>query len=208
MPKESDIIIGQNIKTYRKENKLTQKELAHLIGKSEITIRKYERGDITIPTVVLLLIAKILKTSLFKLIYLAYPYSKDLKSFMEYLPELEKEIGFELDPNGNPTVKLFSEDGGLLLGFGSFENYDEHVDYSIRSLHLELFIESLRDLGCAVTLHSQNNPDGTFKDKWKIVFENMDIMLSNEELFDFKNDVINFIKFKLYDLSQNKTDQE
>lgn len=39
--------IGDNIKTYRKQNKLTQKELGDLINKSTISIRKYEANDIT-----------------------------------------------------------------------------------------------------------------------------------------------------------------
>lgn len=38
--------IGLNIKRYRKEKGLTQEELASKIGKSTITIRKYESGDI------------------------------------------------------------------------------------------------------------------------------------------------------------------
>lgn len=35
-------IIGTNIKKYRKEKGYTQKQLAELIGKAEITIRRYE----------------------------------------------------------------------------------------------------------------------------------------------------------------------
>ena len=38
--------IGLNIKRYRKEKGLTQEELASKIGKSTITIRKYESGAI------------------------------------------------------------------------------------------------------------------------------------------------------------------
>ena len=35
-------IIGKNIKKYRKEKGYTQKQLAELLGKAEITIRRYE----------------------------------------------------------------------------------------------------------------------------------------------------------------------
>ena len=38
--------IGDNIKKYRKLNKLTQKELGELINKSTISIRKYEANNI------------------------------------------------------------------------------------------------------------------------------------------------------------------
>ena len=42
-------IIADNIKNLRKINVLTQKDLAKLVHKSEITIRKYESGDTFIP---------------------------------------------------------------------------------------------------------------------------------------------------------------
>ena len=40
---------GFFLRGIRKENKLTQKKFGELIGKSEITIRKYESGEINIP---------------------------------------------------------------------------------------------------------------------------------------------------------------
>ncbi len=39
--------LGENIKKIRKQKSLTQKKLAEKIGKKEITIRKYENGDIS-----------------------------------------------------------------------------------------------------------------------------------------------------------------
>lgn len=45
--------IGANIKKYRKEKKITQKQLAELIGKTESSIQKYEAGKVEIPTSVL-----------------------------------------------------------------------------------------------------------------------------------------------------------
>ena len=43
----SKMTIGDNIKKYRKQNNLTQKQLGELIDKSTISIRKYEANDIT-----------------------------------------------------------------------------------------------------------------------------------------------------------------
>lgn len=40
--------IGERIKLLRKEKGLTQKQLAELIHKSEITVRKYEANDISL----------------------------------------------------------------------------------------------------------------------------------------------------------------
>lgn len=51
-------IIGQKIKQQRKKQKITQLELANLIGKTESSIRKYEKGLVNIPTDVLELIAE------------------------------------------------------------------------------------------------------------------------------------------------------
>lgn len=45
--------IGDNIKKARNNKKITQKQLGKLIGKSDRTIQKYEKGDITPPIAVL-----------------------------------------------------------------------------------------------------------------------------------------------------------
>lgn len=42
-------VIGKNIRKYRKNNKLTQSELAKKIGRTESSIRKYEKGIVKIP---------------------------------------------------------------------------------------------------------------------------------------------------------------
>lgn len=45
--------VGENIKTYRKNKHLTQKQLADKIGLSEITIRRYEKNT-NVPTIEIL----------------------------------------------------------------------------------------------------------------------------------------------------------
>lgn len=55
--------LGENIKKYRKKNKLTQAELGEKIGKSERTIRGYE-ADTTSPTTdIIIKIAEALGTT-------------------------------------------------------------------------------------------------------------------------------------------------
>ena len=61
-------IVGQKIKQQRKNKKITQYELANLIGKTENSIRKYEKGLVNIPVDVLKLIAKSLEISVYDLI--------------------------------------------------------------------------------------------------------------------------------------------
>lgn len=53
--------IGDNIKKYRKDMNLTQKQLGEMINKSTITIRKYESNDTIPPIDVLTEISKALK---------------------------------------------------------------------------------------------------------------------------------------------------
>lgn len=53
----------ENLKRIRKEKKLTQKQLAELLNKQEITVRKYESGEISPPLKVIEEIAKILDVS-------------------------------------------------------------------------------------------------------------------------------------------------
>lgn len=56
-------IVGMNIKQARKQKKMKQKELAELIGRTESSIRKYEKGLIDVPNEVIGLIARTLDVS-------------------------------------------------------------------------------------------------------------------------------------------------
>lgn len=56
-------IVGMNIKQARKQKKMKQKELAELIGRTESSIRKYEKGLIDVPNKVIGLIARTLDVS-------------------------------------------------------------------------------------------------------------------------------------------------
>ena len=55
--------IGKKIKERRRECKITQAELAERIGKTESSIRKYEKGLVAIPTDVIERIAETLETT-------------------------------------------------------------------------------------------------------------------------------------------------
>lgn len=46
MSNQFSIRVGNNIKKYRKDNKMTLKELAEKIGLTEATVQKYEAGNI------------------------------------------------------------------------------------------------------------------------------------------------------------------
>lgn len=60
--------IGNNIKTYRKKKKITQKEMALHIDKSERTVQKYESGELEPNIETLNKIARALNVSILELI--------------------------------------------------------------------------------------------------------------------------------------------
>ena len=66
--KWDDLTTGQRIRLLRKTNKLTQVELAVRIGKTESSIRKYEKGLVDIPVSVIKVIAKSLEVKTIDLI--------------------------------------------------------------------------------------------------------------------------------------------
>lgn len=124
--------IGGNMRKYRKEKKITQKQLASLIGKAEITIRKYESGEIeSIPVNTLIDISKALDVTYTDLIegkerkglkvtvkltetdiveniirmlkQVALDERIDKSIRDEYLADLSEQIGFDIVINDKPT---------------------------------------------------------------------------------------------------------
>lgn len=69
--------LGQAIKNLREINRLTQKELAQKLGKSESLIQKYEYGKTEPPLSVLIEMTNIFKISFFMLTALAIKKAGD-----------------------------------------------------------------------------------------------------------------------------------
>lgn len=99
--KVSDLIYGFTLKAFRKEKKITQKQLANEIGRSEISIRKYESGDISIPY------------EIFWLLIIKFDITK-----IQFVNFIESAI---LNLKANDKLKNFSETE--LLDFSSDTNY-------------------------------------------------------------------------------------
>lgn len=114
----NDAEIGKKIKQYRK-GKMTQQELANLIGRTESSIRKYEKGLVTIPLDVLEKIASILDVTVFQLMGneyfdVSYPdtanQSKEYEGFLDYL----QSLGYAVNQiNGGDTYSLELVKGGI-----------------------------------------------------------------------------------------------
>jgi len=61
------MMIGQNIKTYRKKRNMTQAKLASIIGIDRSVLSRYENDGINISMSAMILIARALKVSPLKL---------------------------------------------------------------------------------------------------------------------------------------------
>lgn len=84
-------IIGENIKRIRKERRMTQDELANLLNKSTISIKKWESGDRTPRNEVLVNIANALRVSLADL----YDGCDTNDIIPNWLKEMDKKIDLE-----------------------------------------------------------------------------------------------------------------
>ncbi|WP_290065600.1 helix-turn-helix domain-containing protein [Lactobacillus intestinalis] len=103
----NDEEIGKKIKQYRK-GKMTQQELANKIGKTESSIRKYEKGLVKIPLDVLEKIAETLNVSPFILMGDNY-YDKKYPELIQKSNEYDacnsylKALGYNIDSIETPT---------------------------------------------------------------------------------------------------------
>lgn len=87
--------IGENIKKYRKQKKMTQPELAAMIGKSESSIRKYENGSVTPDIETIQNIANSLNTDIYSLtgiVPLPTESIAAIKNKIESYKDIPKEI--------------------------------------------------------------------------------------------------------------------
>ena len=90
--------IGDNIKKYRKLDRMTQVELAQKINKSESTIRKYEANNVKPDFSVLDDIANVLGCTLIDLVNTT-DMSIDSISKSYYLEQYINSLGYEITGN-------------------------------------------------------------------------------------------------------------
>lgn len=79
--------IGEAIKKYRKQSKITQKQLATMIDKSESTVQKYESGEVEAPLSVLEQICSCLGLDISELLE-----SDPHFDFMEYFGRADRPL--------------------------------------------------------------------------------------------------------------------
>jgi len=100
--------IGQNIKSLRKDMKITQNELALKIGKSLGTVQKYESGDIEVPLNVINSICQIFNTDISSIVSSSL---NDLEYDSDSLDILSKNIRFFRQEKQLTTKELSLKSG-------------------------------------------------------------------------------------------------
>ena len=111
------IVMGfkENLKSIRKEKKLSQKALGELIGKKEITIRNYESGKITPPIKVIEEIAEKLDIPLSRILGTKTKEGKIYACYKATLAVLGIIKDFNLDEQ-EVILKIAKENLILLKG--------------------------------------------------------------------------------------------
>lgn len=165
--------IGQEIKKHRKKAGMTQKELASKIGKTESTIRKYEKAQIEIPINVIDSIASVLKMTPFELIGVAY-FDMEVENLTE---ELKKHSAFD---------KYLSELGYSLSEFQDIKFREEDIELMdfVDAETLEPFAFE----GTVQRIESYNI---------KITKENDSAIFSNVEIEEIKKTIEDIVEFKI-----------
>ncbi|MBQ9011976.1 MAG: helix-turn-helix transcriptional regulator [Bacilli bacterium] len=110
--------IGDNIKKYRKKNKLTQKQLGEMINKSTISIRKYESNSIKPSIEVLFSLTNALNVTIDDLVNEENINQVDFEvSFLEGLTkELIPGTSYHtLDDNGKKQIEKAYKIGSELI---------------------------------------------------------------------------------------------
>lgn len=126
-------IIGENIKRIRKDRKITQEELASLLNKSTISVRKWESGERTPRNEVLINIANELRVPLADLYE---DFDED-----DIIPNWLKKINKKLDvENINNEIKILETIQDLL----KYYNYTvDFIQLNQDQTEVEVEIKSL-----------------------------------------------------------------
>lgn len=129
--------VGERIKQKRREKHLTQAQLANMIGKTESSIRKYEKNLVSIPDSVMIEIANALGTTVHYLDGIEKA-QKDFQSYksMHYLIE---EQGFHIDYEiDEPTAHVTYKGKTYTVSFSEVDACESDIKKYIKFRLLEL----------------------------------------------------------------------
>ena len=88
-----NIFLSHLLKVIRKKENLTQKEMAKILDKSEISIRKYESGSYTVPEII------------FFILFVRFKYS--FTTFLKLINSIEEEYNYSVPLD---DIKKFNDE--------------------------------------------------------------------------------------------------
>lgn len=178
--------LGKNIQKYRKKLGLTQKELAEKLMKSEISIRKYESGNINIPPSTLFNLCQIFNINLGELL------GDDIRLYIENNKKYEKDL---LEITFTQTMGIVKEQRNTLSNLES--DFHEMIDVGL-SWHKQYLNATSTPKGLlSVIIDYLMNNDLYFT---TLCIPNKNIPM-NSELIYFKNSEIDEIVEKICNLA-------
>lgn len=133
MPRYNTEYIGENIKAIRKKNKLSQKQLAHLVGVSQAAIYYYESGKRDISIEMLSKIANVLEVSVSDLI--------------QSSPEIDPNSLHSITSSVEKIQKKYNHDSSALVSVQKGIKEANKVQKSIHSIeNLSKDIQKIRKI--------------------------------------------------------------
>lgn len=124
-------IVGNKIKKLRREQGLTQQDIAKIIGKTESSIRKYEKGLVNIPMDVIVKLANALNVKAYDLVGENADKIEEemfLKESLDWLTSALSDVDYYNDEDRNRHTDL-----STLLEILNFAYKDEINGYDIIS---------------------------------------------------------------------------
>ncbi len=102
--------LGENIKKYRKEKGITQKELGLILGKKEITVRKYESENISLNIETINKIAEALDVTVNDLIGINKIKMKINSTFEDAFSQFVTDKRYLLDVKEYDSIEEYNQD--------------------------------------------------------------------------------------------------
>ena len=180
--------LGYLLKEIRKKEKLTQKEIAKILDKSEISIRKYESGSYPVPAII------------FFILFMRFKYTFNI--ILELVKEIEKDYNFSVTLD---DFKQFSKElekyNIKLEKIDDFEIDKPNDIDPDTSFKLEI-IELLKNKNISIVESITNNIE-----EIKIQMNNKNFLINRTSLFKIleflKNNLISDFK-SMIELIENK----
>lgn len=143
-------VVGFNIKKYRKQKKITQKELGNLLDKSLSTIQKYESGEIEVTLDILMKISNLLDVDIYQILY-----EEGSESYKEWQAEQEHES----------TLDKSYEALGRILNSNNMYNFTQkNIDTILEGLGLAYIFDNYKNLVYIHGYRSQDSDMGVVTD--------------------------------------------